>query len=87
MNKQQLTIWLSLTLLAFLMTCGVCYVNSLDDGSVPSLRKSPQSISCCDSLNNYIMELKIENGRNEIIIERLREHDSLAVIEATKNLE
>lgn len=40
-----------------------------------------------DSLNEVIIESNIDNGRYQIIIDRIRENDSNIVINATKNLE
>ena len=40
-----------------------------------------------DSLNEVIIESNIDNGRYQIIIDRIRENDSNIVINASKNLE
>ena len=41
----------------------------------------------CDSVNQLLLETKIENGRYEIIMDRLYEKDSLLYNNVTSNIE
>jgi len=51
------------------------------------IQKGSIEISLVDSLNNEILYLQIENGRYQIIMDRLYELDSNLVNKATENLE
>ena len=82
-KKSELKIIIILSLLAILLTCGIGFLTKKDT-SKPTIAHNQTEV---DSLNNVIMELKIGNGRTEIILERIWEKDSLIVIEASKNLE
>ena len=79
---QEIKVVIALIILSALMALGIMYLVHKSNGSEPTITSTS-----CDSLQNELMEMKIELGRNEIIIERLIEHDSTAVIEAMKNLE
>lgn len=80
-TKQEIKVILALIILATLLALGIMHLVHKSDVE-PTI-----TTTNCDSLQNELMEMKIELGRNEIIIERLIEHDSTAVIEAMKNLE
>lgn len=82
MDKQKLLLWTGLTVFALLVTAGLYFVQT------SSVSKTTETKTCKeDSLQSALLEMQIEKGRYEIIIDRIREKDSAIVDEASSNLE
>lgn len=72
------TLWILSALLAWaLINCNDNYKTQIPIESAAQI----------DSLNSLVMELQIEKGRYEIIIDNIRAKDSMIVIETIKHIE
>jgi hypothetical protein len=87
MKKEITIITLSLFLLILAMFIGAAQI--LINKQKSELNKMIESSyqSECDSVNQLLLESKIENGRYEIIMDRLYEKDSLLYNDITSNIE
>ena len=83
-KKHLIAVIMSLfALVLLLFAFGSMMLRCTKESYVPA----PKQQTNCDSLNNIINELYIENGRYEIIMDRLYEQDSTMYKEITTNLE
>lgn len=83
-KKHLIAMVMSVFALVLLMFAfGSTMLRCTKDSYVPALQQQTN----CDSLNNIINELYIDNGRYEIIMDRLYEKDSTLYNELTTNLE
>lgn len=87
MRKELTIIVLSLFLLILTMFIGgvQMIINRENDESTINIESSYQSE--CDSINQLLIESKIEIGRYEIIMDRLYDEDSLLYNNVTSNIE
>ena len=87
MKKEITIIVLSLFLLMLAMFIGATqiYIDREKSESIMIMESPYQSE--CDSVNQLLLETKIENGRYEIIMDRLYEKDSLLYNNVTSNIE
>lgn len=86
--KKEITIIvLSLFLLIFAMFIGATqiYIDREKSESMMIMESPYQSE--CDSINQLLLETKIENGRYEIIMDRLYDKDSVLYNDITSNNE
>ncbi len=79
--KSEIKVFLFLSMISVLVTWGLVYCHNANQ------RPATIQTTQIDSLNSLVMELQIEKGRYEIIIDNIRAKDSMIVIEAMKNLE
>ena len=87
MKKEITIIVLSLFLLMLAMFIGAAQmlINREKSDLNNTIESSYQSE--CDSVNQLLIESKIDNGRYEIIMDRLYEKDSLLYNDITSNIE
>lgn len=86
--KKEITIIvLSLFLLILVMFIGATqiYIDREKSESMMIMELPYQSE--CDSINQLLLETKIENGRYEIIMDRLYDKDSVLYNDITSNIE
>lgn len=76
-------------LVAIIMSCSmvVLFTTVISNKLEYQIQKNDVLQSRIDSLNEAVIESQIDNGRYQIIIDRIWEKDSNIVINATKNLE
>ena len=87
MKKEITIIVLSLFLLMLAMFIGATqiYIDREKSESMMIMESPYQSE--CDSVNQLLLETKIENGRYEIIMDRLYDKDSVLYNDVTSNIE
>ncbi len=87
MKKEITIIVLSLFLLILAMFIGATqiYIDREKSESMMIMESSYQSE--CDSINQLLLEYRIENGRYEIIMDRLYDKDSVLYNDVTSNIE
>lgn len=76
-------------LVAIIMSCSmvVLFTTVISNKLEYQIQKNDVLQSRIDSLNEAVIESQIDNGRYQIIIDRIWEKDSNIVINSTKNLE
>lgn len=87
MKKEITIIVLSLFLLMLAMFIGATQILIDREKSKSIMKMESPYQSECDSVNQLLLETKIENGRYEIIMDRLYEKDSLLYNNVTSNIE
>lgn len=87
MKKEITIIVLSLFLLMLAMFIGATqiYIDREKSESMMIMESPYQSE--CDSINQLLLETKIENGRYEIIMDRLYDKDSVLYNDIISNIE